>query len=291
MPECDKPLRHEDGNTILTGTADLAEYNASARQVRGLDFKTGWLETDATMQVKGYAFLLLKAYEDQGCESVWFGTLHTRNKVLIGQQWTAIELEQWWAWLCDHLAAQIYRPSFSACTHCHRWAECEAGAMLARTAAAQLIDLDEADALDTLSPETAVKVLEQARYVEKRAALARELVKVYVAKTGESTEDHGPRVTAEDGAYLELSKVERRKITLTMPAAGVLRRAIGDDIHKLNVGVGQVEDLVSEHSPRGQKKILVQRTMDELETAGALSTEVSDRLDYRPARKQIGAKV
>lgn len=280
-PEVEKPMRHVDGDVELTGTADLIEYNPAARQVRGLDYKTGWLEYDAYHQVAGYAFLGLMTYPE--AETAWFGTLHTRGKVLVGKEWTRDDLGLWWAWLTEHMGRQEYRPSYGACIHCKRWAECEAGASLVRQASLALVEFDEGGAADRMTPELATEAIATAKFVEKRAEIVRELVKVYVAK-------QGGKVEAEDGSTLQLSKVNRRKVTFTEEAAGILGRAIGDDVHKLTVGVGQIEDFCKAHAPRGAKTLLAQRTMDELTSAGAVSIEVSDRLDHKPAAKRIGER-
>lgn len=261
----------------LTGTCDLAEFDPVTKEVRGLDFKTGWLDYDASQQCKAYAFLLMKRY---GAERVWFGQLNVRSKSLVASLWTAEHLEAWWAWLKRHLAEQVYRPSYSACGNCKRWHECPAGEQLTITAIGQVANV-HSDWLDNLTGEAAISAIERCRFVEKAAATARELVKIYVAR-------NGGKVTCEDGSYLELNKQNRRKVQFTVAAAAILAETIGQAMYDLHLSVGEIEDAVGATAPRGSKKWLVQKTFKALEECGALKVEVSDRLDVRAAPKQIG---
>jgi hypothetical protein len=276
-PASELALEHVEATVALTGHCDLAEYDPVTKEVRGLDFKTGWLDHDASQQCKAYAFLLMKHYN---ADAVWFGQVNVRSRSCFGHLWNRESLEAWWVWLKRHLAEQIYRPSYSACSMCRRWSECEAARSLTAVAIADLSTTDSR-LIDTLTPEAAISVIERCRFLAKVEAQARELVKVWVAK-------HGGRVECEDGSYLELNKQNRRKVQFTMPAATILRKEIGDGIHELHLSVGEIEDLVGAKAPRGSKKWLIKRVMDALAEAGALQVEVSDRLDIRPAPKKIG---
>jgi hypothetical protein len=265
--------RDDDLALELTGTADVLSIDGS--EARILDWKTGWLETDATQQLKGYAFLTMRRF---GVGVVHASIARPKSGKLFTQVWTAEDLAGWFGWLKEHLQDQAYRPSAGACGHCRRWLECDAGRELVKQSADTLIDLNGAD----LSPASMIEVIERARLVEQASKFARDLVKAAVIQAGGT-------LTAADGSSLEIMVQRPRTITLTAEGEAVLRGVIGDDIHKLTLGATEVDALVAAKAPSRLKKSNVASTMAALEKAGALTYEQQDRLVIKPAPKKIGA--
>ncbi len=265
----------------LTGTADVIS-RPSLTLARLIDWKSGWADYDHEQQVKGYAFLLARMMP--GVEHVEAVVLNTRLGWRTVYRWSVAELEAWWKSLTERLVRhrEEYSPSATVCRFCPRSAECPARRQLVRASSEMVALAAESGAslVGTLTPDEAADLLQRARLVEKAAKEAVEIVRAEVAAAGGC-------LTLSDGRTLVLTEQTKRHI-VAAEAWPILKAFLGERMPEaIKVSKTIAEKIVGEFAPpkgKGKaKKAFVQR----LEEAGALDTEVVERLEIKRPETEI----
>lgn len=263
-----------DGIT-LTGHIDALAFHRS--EVRIADHKTGRLDYDATAQLKGYAILAMAGSE---MKTAWAVSLHTRKQLKdqAPARWTREELDQWWAWLVGHLNRDEYSPG-PHCGICQRVHECPAGIPHVRQVGQMFLAEDPA-ALQ-LTPQRSIQLLLYAKLFVKFCERLRDGITAAVVSEGGEWSD-------TDGNTLTIKEEHHKEISYRHGAA-ILAEELGERLPDvLKVGKTKMEEIIKESTPRGHKSLAVQNVMSRLEEAGAVSTKVVEKLEYRAAPKQMG---
>jgi hypothetical protein len=129
-PRVEVPLAFGDEQLTLTGHTDL--MSIVPRELRIIDYKSGWTDDDATEQLKGYGFLGIAteaAFAERDglpcdIEQVRVTKLQVREGRADTEVYTRDQLYAWWQWLKRHLAdSETFRPS-PLCGRCPRAMEC-----------------------------------------------------------------------------------------------------------------------------------------------------------------------
>lgn len=252
-----------DAGVSLDGHLDVSGYDDPSREVRILDWKSGFTDGDYRDQLKGYAMLALLEFPDATAARV--SKVQVREQRIDTWVFTRAELNGWWMWLTQHLRDRnTYRPG-PHCGYCPRALTCEARMTALRQAYGWAVMLTE-------GPESLAvamtEVVDGLRAVKKAAEAALDAIRADVIAHGGK---HGP---------LSISESNRRKIRMDR-AHEVLVEELGMErlIPLLKVTNKAVEEAAKEAAPRGQKRKVVAALWDRLGQAGAVEIEVTKTLE------------
>jgi hypothetical protein len=265
-PAVETGADYSDGGLTLTGTADLGALVGD--EVRILDWKTGWLDADATEQLKGYAWLWLNSPPARHVPRARVTKLGVRRQTADTTVWTRDELRAWWGWLKGHLADRdTYRPG-PHCGRCPRALECPGAERQLRSLALALQQPNES--LCVLTPQDLARTLQLARYLGR--------------KCQDFADDLKAHVEARGGRWGPLAIGEQTRRTIDVARGWeTLRDAIpeGDLLPLLRAGKGDVEDAVKKDAPRGKKGAAAKELFDRLDAAGAIVITTHTTLEVR----------
>jgi hypothetical protein len=256
-----------DAGIELTGHLDIFSWVPEAREIRVLDYKTGYIDAEAREQLRGYALLGMLNYPAASTASI--SKWQVREGKLETEVFTREALFAWWEWLVAHVRESNIFRSGDHCERCPRAFACEARTAALRQAAGWLPAMD-GDALRELDADRMAEVLTQARALEKLLGRIIGTIKSEVSLRGKS---FGPMFI----------KTEERTSINVGRGYGVLAQAIGVEklIPMFKVGKGDVEDAVKATAPRGQKSAAVNNLMEQLGEAGALVISTIHKLEVR----------
>jgi hypothetical protein len=270
---------HACASVVFTGHIDLVSIDAGVRQLRLLDWKTGYLDTDFTSQLKAYGWLALRRWPH--LESVYACTVRIRAGEIDGNLWSREELDLWAAESAARLANPGYSPG-SHCRYCPRRLGCPAIASYLRQAAWSLLSTEEFGGAwsetGITSPQTMADMLDHIKSLEAVMENVKSAIKDAVAAAS-------GRLETDDGRELVLSRQERRKIAAT-PASHKILTTIGgmteDEWYQvLTVGKTKTKEIVKSHAPRGSKGTAAKEVIDALSESGQLSTQFIEKLEIR----------
>ncbi len=266
------------GDNQLTGHADVlsvVEYPTDGlNEVRVLDWKTGWEDSDAEHQLRGYAYLAMR---ETGRQSASVCLVRLRDATADWSHYTMDQLERWIGLVFDHAKNRNRFNPGRWCGFCPRSANCPVKAdYLRQCVHGVLTSVDEAN-LPSQNPSPAYLgvVLDQVKFVEEACALARQLIKANVQAAG------GTLITG-DGRVLTLAHQRRREISY-QPAAATLTQLLGHETvaRLLKIDKAKLEDAIKSQAPRGKKGAAVKELFDRLESLGAIVTSTVERLEVR----------
>lgn len=259
---------------VLSGHADILGRSANVAHVG--DWKTGRLDSDYREQLLGYAALAL--LEDSTLTAATAGVLWVRDGEYEHHTLAREGLQAWE----QRVKAEIvewdgtYRPG-SHCTHCPRAHECAAAKALARRDVAVLLATDEPErAIEEMTPEQVISIVEKARTV---SALAERVVKAAKARVA----NDGDLVGA--GKRLTLQHEERRRL-LVMPAFEVLQQQGFDDAEMaevMDLSLRKAEQVAAKKAGKGKGAAATRALDAALEQAGAVQVDVVTKLVTRRA--------
>lgn len=259
-------LSATDGDIELSGHLDLSATVGDEGRI--LDWKTGWLETDALPQLKGYG--LLRFIHEPGLKRVRLSKLQVRTQKIETEVFEREELMQWWEWFAAHIREQnTYRPG-PHCGRCRRSHECEARTASIRQVAAALVPSLESQ-IATMAPEQIGEIVIKCRDMQKV------IDRVIDAARSETV--------SRDGVYGPLRiKVEERRAIDVSRGFDILAEAIGreETLSSMKASKTDIEKFVKQSAPRGQKGKAVASLMQRLELAGALSLTTIEKLEVMP---------
>jgi hypothetical protein len=256
------------GVLSLTGHCDVLAIVDG--EVRIADHKTGYLDSDASAQLRGYGWLALQRYTD--LDQVYAVVLRVRYGERMAYRWTRSDLDYWLGNLLSHLTVDDYRPG-PHCRYCQRWHECPAGALYSRQCVERVMELARHDS-SALSADDAVTAITLVRVVERAIEMVRDHVRTMVVRSGGRLENSA-------GDALVITSLLQREIMYAQGAA-ILDDVFGDRLPEvIKVRKTDVERLVKESAPRGMKGAAVQGLMDRLAQAGAIKTNSVERLEVK----------
>lgn len=258
--------------TLLSGKMDLLSFVED--EARILDWKSGYVESDAELQLRSYGLLVLRNTPE--IDRVFACKIDVRRRERDRWRWDREQLENWYADFLSRVGDGGYNPG-SHCRYCPRGLTCPAKAAALRQAFACFLqaDLSEFDNAPESDPYLLGKLFESEKLLKPIMERAHELVKAQVALAG-------GRLDIGDCRELRIVTQEQKRID---PANGwpILLETIGADrlMNAITVGKGKVEDAIGDvAAPRGKGK-LIRATMEKLEGANAIVPKVVERLEMR----------
>lgn len=280
-PVCEHRMTMVDGRRGITlvGTTDcISPSREGQHRVCIVDWKAGWLESDATAQVKGYGRLALE--EDYAVDEVYAVVPRPRLNSHEGYLWSRAELLDWWDALAERIAAaganrvideEEFAPGPRQCRYCPRVRECPAVGQLVRAARNWFAEVVIGGAMAELDDAELLTLRETAKSVVKLCETVDGLVREQVAA-------RGGKVRVGDW---ELGLTETKWQAIDYQAGRVLLQDyLGGELEKaLNVAKEEARKIVFSRSPKRQGAKTWKELLDRLESAGALRTTIQERLE------------
>lgn len=256
----------------LTGHIDVISVIPEYREVRIADWKTGRVESDHLDQMRAYGLLALYRYPE--CQTVFANILRVREGTKEEHSWTRPELWAWWSRFTEKLGREDYSPG-THCTHCPRALECPALQTVVDSSVRSLLSVDEFVASQVSYGISLGVLLGQVKLIEKACERARDAIKARVQSVGGS-------MPIDDQSALVIREEERRVISA--PAAWeILRSELGEGnlIDCVRLGKEAVLEKAKALVGRGQKGKAAAQLMDRLDQAGAIGTQIIEKLEIR----------
>jgi hypothetical protein len=261
-PLVEAELRYADADMSITGHPDVAAYVPECREVRILDYKSGFADRDAREQLKGYGLLTLAEWPD--ADQVRVTKWQVRDGRATTEIYTRAQLLNHWDWLKAHAADQdTYRPG-KHCGDCRRALECDAHNRQIQSLINTAID---AEAIKTHTAEDLAVAVEFARALGRRLDSFLDSAKAHVAANG--------------GEYGRLFlKEETRKTISFARGRDVLVEAIGEPetMALASIGKTDAEDAVKALAPKGRKGQAADDLIRRLDSVGAITTHTHTKL-------------
>lgn len=262
---------------FLTGNSDLLAISQTSMRVG--DWKTGRKDNDHSHQFKAYASMALLSSTDiteATGTGLWVRDQEIENYTLdrLGaQMWVDSVVCQIIEW------DQVYRPG-KHCGFCPRNFECEASnALIRRDVAAisdrSLVSRVECD-LATMSDSEKIEVLRKADLVVHFAKRVREAVKAHVEANGDLIAD-GVRLTLVEQPSRELDPLK------AWPILEELAFKDEDLARVMKLKISEIEQVIRDRAPRGEKASAVLKLGQLLEAAGAVTKTTTKRLTEKRA--------
>ena len=277
-PEVETPLSNIDGDTELTGTADVMSFMPHP-EIRILDLKTGRRERDHWDQLRAYG--LMAAHANQA-DTVYVAVLRVRNRSIEGRWYTREELYDWWTEAKAAMGSGDYRPGYEQCRDCHRGPNCPAKTALLRQAFEAFTTGDGAfwpDNATSLALEThgsrMADLLRTLRLLRRTIDDTDELIRAEVARLGGT-------VPVGSGEELRLTEQTQKHIK-PLEAWDILTEALPTPsvLQAVRVSKSALADIIGEYVPKGGKAKAVRELWRRLEEAGAMEEKIIDRLEIR----------
>lgn len=258
-------LRDDGRGLELTGHVDVLSLVPAEDEIRILDLKTGRIDSDPRAQLRGYGALALKHYV---ARKVYACQLRPRDGVLEGWRWTREELEDWYARLADSVTVNPAYHVGRQCTHCPRWAECQAAKEYTRGVIEHLGALEYGGAL---TGEQAIDLYGAVKHAEAVAEMGRTVLRASVADAG------GAIWHEESGLVLRQTKTAR---ILWDAGETILRERLGERLAEaVDVSKTKAEKIVRDAAGKGMKGRAAEALMAELKDAGAVVYDEGERLE------------
>ena len=285
-PVCEAELHEENyanemnvgDMLLLTGHPDV--MSCVEGEVRIGDWKTGFNEAACDNQLRAYAYLGILYYRSQGIQAdcAYVAQLRVRTREIIGQRYTWDQLKRWYAGAVNRLQSDpTFSPSPEACRYCPRRLECPGRNAMMRSEASVICDMEMSEtlALTNMTPE-------QLRHGVTSARALKDLCEKFLdaAKT---------EVTIRGGELPGLVVVQQERREIAPEAWPLLEQRLGLPVLSsiAKIPKGKVEDAIKETAAPRRKGAEVREFMDELEAAGVLNVEVTEKLEVRPVPNVI----
>lgn len=263
---------------ILSGHPDV--FTIVGNMARVFDFKSGFVDDSYRAQMLGYALLIFKLHPE--VDEVWVGVGRLREQTIDGETITREQAEIWW----DLLAENIKRESFNPnrwCGYCQRGHECEAKKNWL-VMSHVVLRLTENISHDVTREVKIGRLFDAIKALEPFIERAKELVRAEV-------ELLGGRVPLGDGRELAFREEERKTIDF-LAAEPVLCEVLSAEAVARCVKVSKtaLEHEIKLTAPYRGKGKAVKAVMDQLEAAGAITTEYQRKLEVRRVQSAITAE-
>jgi hypothetical protein len=256
----------------LSGTVDIVARGEGYTSVA--DWKTGRVDSDHWAQLVGYCVLFSVTGDLATGAILW-----VRDEEVENYTTTQEQRDEFIDRITDEVVAWdgVYHPG-SHCGFCPRYHECAAARAYERTAVQAFTPTGLAVNVESLEASQQLDLYEQAGAVERLAAALREALRETVAA-------RGPIVA--QGRMLQL--VDAPRYTVDPLAAWPIMDAFGlDDEGKaavVKISKPALEDAVKRLAPPRKGAARIRELRDELEAAGALHVETSQRLKFGRTKK------
>jgi hypothetical protein len=276
MTEVDLKIEIVPG-VYLTGHADLLAISQTSMRVG--DWKTGRKDTDHSHQFKAYASMALLSSADI-TEATGTG-LWVRDREIENYTLDRHAADMWVdAVRCEIIEWDgVYRPG-RHCGFCPRNFECEAANALVRRDVAAIADVELVSRVEcelaSMTGDEIATVLHKADLVVKYAERVREAVKAHIERNGDVV-GAGVRLTIVEQPSRELDPLK------AWPILEQLSFEDEDLARVMKLKISEIEAVIRERAPRGEKASAVLKLGQLLESAGAVTKTTTKRLTEKRA--------
>lgn len=246
----------------VTGHADVLALDGA--EIRCLDWKSGWLDTDHKPQIRMYALLAFTEFPE--AQTFWGSALRLRTGDMEPYKWTREEIETWWASALREISRMAYNQG-DWCQYCPRARECPAN----------LQDLEVSGKLlagaESFTPDQLPAIYRAKQAYQKLIDRAGDAIKAMVAANGGSMQfaDSELRIRSE----------ERQAIEPTQASLDLIAGAIPNVWPILKITKTAVENEVRAVAPPRQGAKKFRELMTDLEHAGAVKKTIVEKLELK----------
>jgi hypothetical protein len=272
-PMTEVSLSYDFEEWSCTGHVDVV--SVVGLEIRILDWKSGFKDSDYGEQMRGYCALALLMYPEIELATatiVWLRTGEIERYTM--------KREQLAGWESDVSEALEREESPGPhCDYCHRSHECRSRNALVRRDVATMLDLGTEEAVASIArlpPGEIVQLLSKAKMVAACAERIRDAIKAHVETVGE---------VVGDGKKLTLAQENRRVLDplKTWPILTEEGFADEDFAACVKISASSVDDITAKRAGRGNGKRAIASRRERLETAGAVSINTIQKLTERRA--------
>ncbi|MDE2020239.1 MAG: PD-(D/E)XK nuclease family protein, partial [Patescibacteria group bacterium] len=257
--------REKFGETIeveVTGHADVLARDGA--EIRCLDWKSGWLDTDHKPQIRTYALLAFTEFPE--AETFWGSALRLRTGDMEPYKWTREEIETWWANALREISRMAYNQG-DWCQYCPRARECPAN----------LQDLEVSGKLlagiESFTPEQLPAIYRARQVYQKLIDRAGDAIKAMVSANG------GAMQFAD--CQLKILSEERQAIEPTQASLDLIAGAIPNVWPVLKITKSSLETEVRAVAPPRMGAKHFRELMTALERAGAVKKTIIEKLELK----------
>lgn len=259
---------------IQKGHIDVLYYSEQTRTIFILDHKTGWLDADATHQIKSYAYQALETFP--GADRVRTLLARVREFTTDGDTYSKEELVAWGDYARRRITqgSNDYNPG-RHCTYCSHRLNCMAYQDWISKSIQLLLGLD----VDKpITPDMIGKVYDAKQSIDKLSDSVQELLKT-MAGANNGSLDCG------DGVYELRLEDEARTEILYSNSHTILKQELDlspdewDEI--IRIKKTALSQHVMDNAARGQKKKVWTALLERLEQAQATRETTQRKLVHR----------
>jgi len=269
------PDDHAPGaEIIITGHIDVNQIKGDTAYI--LDWKTGRVRDDHYHQVAGYAYLIW--YNNPGLTTVHATVCYAEDGGLYRYTFTSEQLIEWARDVTEQASNQRYVVN-RRCVNCPLSRDCEAFGKYRSTAVATVTNTS-APSLRDMSEEDRAAAIIKLKVVE-------DAVKDFRAMIKDDVRANGPMDTG-DGREFKIVTSSTRKLN-TGRALDPLEQHVTPKelLDASTISLPQLEKAVSKRADKGNKAQAIADMVADLDTAKAIFTVKSERLECRKKPKQI----
>ena len=275
QPDVEVPLEFTDESNGIRLTGHVDVLSVTPEQIRLADFKSGWVDADATQQLRAYGWLALHKFPT--VPEVYAALVRFRDRRADGWVWSREQLTDWYSRFVEHLAGRTgpdpYNPG-PHCRFCPRGAVCPAKTQLIAQAAHALTMMNG----DGLPVEPA----RLAELVDKMALLttvidsARKLIKSTVQAAGGS-------LALGDGRELTVTTQDRRTLRVNADVRDYLAEKLPAEQwgQVVKASITELEKAVKSGVKRGGKGEAWMKTVADIEERDGIEVKQIERLEVR----------
>lgn len=246
----------------VTGHADVLALDGN--EIRVLDWKSGWLDTDHKPQIRMYALLAFTEFEE--AKTFWGSALRLRTGDMEPCKWTREEIETWWA----NTLREISRMTFNQgdwCGYCPRANECPEN-LQALAVAGKLLA-----GVESFTPDQLPAIYRAKQAYQKLIDRAGEAIKAMVSANGGS-------MKFQD-CELQIRSEERQAIEPTQASLDLIAGAIPNVWPVLKITKTAIENEVRAVAPPRMGAKHFRELMTALERAGAVKKTIIEKLELK----------
>jgi hypothetical protein len=256
-----------------TGHVDVVSVVGS--EIRILDWKSGFKDSDYSEQMRGYCALALLKYpeiERATATIVWLRTGEIERYTMTREQLTA------WEWDVSVAMTGLETPG-THCDYCRRSHECRSRNALVRRDIATVLDVgteEAAEAIARMNPRDIVSLLGKAKMIAACADRIKDAIRAHVETVGE-VEGEKTKLTLA---------LENRRAIDPLKAWPILTEsgfADEDFAECVKISASTVDTITGKKAGRGNGKRAIAALREKLEAAGAVSTTTIQKLTERRA--------
>lgn len=261
-PITEVSMSHKFETLYLTGHADVASIVGT--EIRILDWKSGFKDSDYAAQMVGYCAAALGMYpelETATATIVWLRTGDIERYSMARH-----DLPEWETETVAEANPNRFAPG-SHCDYCHRSHECPSRNALARRDMATILGTSVADvaSIALLPDDSIVELLSKAKMAAACAKRIHDAIKAHVERVGK---------VEGDRSSLTITTQDKRKLDPLKAWPVLTEEGFEDEDFAgcVTMSASSVDGIVAKKAGKGNGKKAIAALRDKLTEAGAIST-------------------